>query len=130
PNVAAIDQPLRLQPSLELSDSAGRLGIGFSCAHEHADAPHPLTLLRACRERPRGCRAAEERDEGAAAPNQYMLGLNGLSGPIFNHAGHYVGAVGIGGSIQHIPASPPQEQITAVTNTAQRISRKLGWSGR
>jgi DNA-binding IclR family transcriptional regulator len=66
----------------------------------------------------------------ATAPNQYMLGLNGLSAPIFNHASHYVGAVGIGGSIQHIPASPPQEQITAVTNTAQRISRKLGWSGR
>lgn len=74
---------------------------------------------------------AQVRSRGwATAPNQYMLGLNGLSGPIFNHAGHYVGAVGIGGSIQHIPASPPQEQITAVTNTAQRISRKLGWSGR
>ena len=33
--------------------------------HEHADAPHPLALLRARRERP--CRrAAEKRDEGAA----------------------------------------------------------------
>jgi hypothetical protein len=35
--------------------------------HEHADAPHPLArLLRARRERPRGSRAAEERDELAA----------------------------------------------------------------
>ena len=31
----------------------------------HANRPHPLTLLRARRERPRGCRAAEERDERA-----------------------------------------------------------------
>ena len=33
---------------------------------EHADAPHPLALLRARRERPRCCRAAEQRDELAA----------------------------------------------------------------
>jgi hypothetical protein len=31
--------------------------------HEHADAPHALRLLRARRERPRRCRAAEQRDE-------------------------------------------------------------------
>src|SRR6516164_245749 len=30
---------------------------------QHADAPHALALLRARRERPRGCRAAEQRDE-------------------------------------------------------------------
>src|SRR5690349_10956827 len=32
-------------------------------AHQYAHAPHPLRLLRARRERPRGCRAAEKRDE-------------------------------------------------------------------
>src|SRR4030095_6311537 len=31
--------------------------------HEHADAPHPLALLRARRQRPRDRRAAEQRDE-------------------------------------------------------------------
>ena len=50
--------------------------------------------------------------------------------PIFNHAGAYVGAVAIGGSIQYLPAPPPQDQIRAVTQTAQRISRKLGWNAR
>jgi hypothetical protein len=30
---------------------------------EHADAPHPLALLRTRGERPRGRRAAEKRDE-------------------------------------------------------------------
>jgi DNA-binding IclR family transcriptional regulator len=74
---------------------------------------------------------AQVRSRGwATAPNEFMVGLNGVMAPIFNHAGDYAGAVGIGGSIQHIPASPPLEQIKAVTQTAQRISHKLGWSGR
>src|SRR5215468_9925134 len=40
------------------------LAIVVVAPHEHADAPHPATLLRASRQRP--CRrAAEERDEPA-----------------------------------------------------------------
>jgi len=36
--------------------------------HQHADAPHPLALLRARRERPSTCcRAAEQRDELASS---------------------------------------------------------------
>jgi DNA-binding IclR family transcriptional regulator len=66
----------------------------------------------------------------ATAPNQVLHGVNGLAAPVFNHAGGYVGAVAIAGSIQYIPASPPQDQISAVTQTAERISRKLGWTGR
>src|SRR5262249_37610251 len=42
-------------------------GLSFriirSKVHEHTDAPHPLSLLRVRRERPRGRRAAEQRDE-------------------------------------------------------------------
>ena len=37
-----------------------------SRAHEHADAPHAVGLLRARPQRPRGCRAAEKGDELAA----------------------------------------------------------------
>jgi hypothetical protein len=33
--------------------------IAYSQVHQHADAPHTLTPLRARRERPRGRRAAE-----------------------------------------------------------------------
>jgi hypothetical protein len=39
--------------------------------HEHADAVHPLALLRVRCERPRGCHAAEERDE--FAPLHYSI---------------------------------------------------------
>jgi hypothetical protein len=39
------------------------LGITFGVSHEHADAPHPLGLLRTRGERPCSRRAAEQRDE-------------------------------------------------------------------
>ena len=74
---------------------------------------------------------AQVRTRGwATAPNRVLQGVNGLAAPLFNHAGHYAGAVAIAGSIQYIPASPPPSQIKAVTHAAERISRKLGWKGR
>ena len=42
--------------------------------HEHADAPHALGLLRARRERPRGRRAAEQRDELAPLSFDHLVG--------------------------------------------------------
>ncbi len=74
---------------------------------------------------------AQVRARGwATAPNRVLEGVNGLAAPVFNHAGHYAGAVAIAGSIQYIPAPPAPDQILAVTQTAERISRKLGWIGR
>src|SRR5262249_21409903 len=46
-------------------DQGFLVGIAFGSAHEHTDPPHALGLLRVRRERPSGCRAAEQRDEGA-----------------------------------------------------------------
>ena len=54
-----------LQPLREHRDAGLPFRIVRGQRHEHADAPHPLALLRARRERPRR-RAAEERDELAA----------------------------------------------------------------
>jgi DNA-binding IclR family transcriptional regulator len=74
---------------------------------------------------------AQVRTRGwATAPNRVLQGVNGLAAPVFSHGGNYIGAVAIAGSIQYIPASPPQDQIKAVTQAAACISRKLGWSGR
>jgi DNA-binding IclR family transcriptional regulator len=66
----------------------------------------------------------------STAPNRVLQGVNGLASPIFDHAGRYAGAVAIAGSIQFIPASPPPAQIKAVTQTAERISIRLGWNRR
>src|SRR5262245_36397183 len=51
---------------MELCDAGLSFRIVRGGVHEHADAPHPLALLCAPRERPRRCRAAEKRDELAA----------------------------------------------------------------
>src|SRR5262249_59927473 len=40
------------------------LGVVGGTRHQHGDAPHPRSLLRPRRERPRR-RAAEQRDDGA-----------------------------------------------------------------
>jgi len=66
----------------------------------------------------------------ATAPNQVLAGVNGLAAPVFNHLGNYAGAIAIAGSIQHIPATPPQAQVSAVVEAAKRISRKLGWKAK
>ena len=60
----AADAPTQfLQPLQERCDAGLSLRIVRGLAHEHADAPHPLALLRTRRERPRGRRTAEQRDE-------------------------------------------------------------------
>jgi DNA-binding IclR family transcriptional regulator len=65
----------------------------------------------------------------AVAPNRVLQGVNGLAAPILDHRNAYAGAIAIAGSIQYIPATPPLEQVRAVTQAAERISRKLGWKG-
>src|SRR5262249_14387697 len=54
----------RRQPSLSFR-------VSWTPVHEHADASHSLALLRARRQRPRRCRAAEQRDE-LAPPHHSM----------------------------------------------------------
>src|SRR5262245_56258928 len=62
----AADRPAQLLQTLQERRAARlRHGIARRLAHEHADPPHALALLRARRERPHR-RAAEQRDETAA----------------------------------------------------------------
>ena len=56
-------QPNCCQPLQERPDAGLKFRIVRGCGQEHADAPHPLALLRARRQRPRRRRAAEQRDE-------------------------------------------------------------------
>src|SRR5262249_40110247 len=65
----SIDQVAAVAPAQLLEGLHQRREAGLSFrivrwqVHEHADAPHPLALLRPRREWPRGGRAAEQRDE-------------------------------------------------------------------
>src|SRR5262249_5343904 len=59
----AIDPTQFLQPAQERRDAGSAFRIVRGGAHQHADAPHFLALLRARPERPRCGRAAEQREE-------------------------------------------------------------------
>src|SRR5262245_32300531 len=63
--IAAVGPAQFRQPLDESGELSPPPRIALVRTQEHADAPHPLGLLRARRERPRG-RAAEKRDERAA----------------------------------------------------------------
>ena len=58
--VAALAPAQLLQGLCERRET--RMSLRIVPSTEHADAPHPLWLLRARSERPR-CRASEQRDE-------------------------------------------------------------------
>jgi hypothetical protein len=62
------DAPARfLQPLQECRETPLSFRIFCGEVHEHADPAHFLPLLRSHRNRPRHCRAAEQRDELAAS---------------------------------------------------------------
>src|SRR5262245_5799186 len=65
PHVTAVAPSQLLQPLLQGSDATLPLGVVLGEEGEHADPARLVRLLRARRERPRGC-AAEQRDELAA----------------------------------------------------------------
>src|SRR5262249_50825888 len=61
-DVVAVEPAQLREPLHECCHASLILGIVCGAGHQHTDAPHPLALLRACRERP-CCRAAEHTDE-------------------------------------------------------------------
>ena len=61
--IAAFAPAQLLQTSQKRRDFDACLRIALGNLNEHADAPHPLALLRPRREWPRDRRASEERDE-------------------------------------------------------------------
>jgi hypothetical protein len=62
-DVAPFNPAQALQALQQRRDIGLSLRIALGVSHEHADAPHPLGLLRPGRERPCGRRAAEKRNE-------------------------------------------------------------------
>jgi DNA-binding IclR family transcriptional regulator len=75
-----------------------------------------LADLQATRERS----YARERDEA-------VLGESSIAAPIFDHAGHVVGAIGVVGDTDRIlPRTPSKATIAAVAEAARGVSRELG----
>jgi hypothetical protein len=62
PEIASLAPSKHLERLPQRVKSSGNFGIILGQAHDDAEAPHLLALLRTRRQRPRG-RAADERDE-------------------------------------------------------------------
>jgi len=60
-------------------------------------------------------------------PEEAVVGVNAIAAPVFFHDATYAGAIAIVGSVQHIPANPPQSLIDQVVAAGQQASRNLGW---
>jgi IclR family KDG regulon transcriptional repressor len=62
----------------------------------------------------------------ADAAEQAESNMNAITAPIFSQSRQYEGSIGIFGSIDQLPPSPPVAYVRAVTAAAKRISRRLG----
>lgn len=60
------------------------------------------------------------------APNQSLLGLNALAAPIRDAHKQLVASIAIVDSIQRLQQKPEKEQVDAVIDAADSISRRLG----
>jgi DNA-binding IclR family transcriptional regulator len=52
--------------------------------------------------------------------------MNAITAPIVSRGDAYEGSIGIFGTIEQVPAEPPDHLIVAVKDAAKRISRRLG----
>ena len=79
-----------------------------------------LKQLRSELEAVRDDSFARERDEA-------VIGESSIAAPIFDHAGHAVGAVGVVGDTERLlPRGPAKGLTAAVTEAARGVSRELG----
>ena len=62
----------------------------------------------------------------ASAPEETLLGINAIAGPILDEHDTIVGSVAVVGSIQFLPATPGEAIITALKDCSEQISRRLG----
>ena len=71
---------------------------------------------------------AEIRERGVARErDEAVLGEASLAAPIFDHAGHAVGAIAVVGATEDLlPRAPARELVGAVTDAARGVSRELG----
>lgn len=70
---------------------------------------------------------AEARERGwATAPEQTLVGVNALAAPIFGANRELIATITVAGSLQHVPARPPEALLASVMQAARRISENLG----
>lgn len=63
----------------------------------------------------------------SAAPEETLLGINGVAAPVFHEHNNCVAALAIIGSIQFLPKTPKAADVAPLRAASERISRKLGY---
>src|SRR5262249_40428948 len=71
PEITVFPPPQLLEPIPECRNPNLPSRIALQKVHKHADSPNAPALLRACSERPRNGRAAQQRDE--LAPSDHSI---------------------------------------------------------
>lgn len=66
------------------------------------------------------------KDGYASAPEEVLLGINAVAGPIFNGDDAIIGSVALVGSIQFLPATPDESTVAALADCCDQISRRAG----
>lgn len=74
--------------------------------------------------------AAIAKNGFAVAPNETVVGLNGIAAPIFDDTGTCIASVAMIGSIQFIPEKPEAKLVREIKSCAAEISRHLGYKPR
>src|SRR5262249_46175291 len=112
--------------------------IIFGVADEHSDAANLCRLLRTCRERPRSCRAAEQRDELAPFHQQFLPCFpnerNSMPRaaampdfrPLYVRFGSGADKGTLRGYVRFTPVSHPQRSPVARKHTCPCFSRFSG----
>jgi DNA-binding IclR family transcriptional regulator len=112
------------------ANAGGKLVLAFGAPEVEAQFEH-LTLERYTDHTivDRATLRAEierVRQQGwANAPEEFVIGVNALSAPIFDKQRKLVGTLGLVNSIQFLGRRPTTEQVESVTAAAAEITRHL-----
>jgi DNA-binding IclR family transcriptional regulator len=130
-------QILEVGAQLPVHASAlGKAILAFTPAAVDDLTAEPLPKLtgRTLGERELRAEFATIRERGVARErDEAVLGESSVAGPIFDHLGHAVGAIGVVGDTERlIPRTVAKGLAPAVTEAARGVSRELGarsWPG-
>jgi DNA-binding IclR family transcriptional regulator len=141
PTVIVVHHVFRPDATLQILEVGAQLPVHASAlgkamlAYAPGDAvddltaePLPKLTGRTLTEGPLRGELAQVRERGFARErDEAVLGESSIAAPIFDHAGHAVGAIGVVGDTDRIlPRAPAKGVPAAVVEAARAVTRELG----
>lgn len=132
PSTHSIEIGVRAGSQLSLHASAqGKVFLAFGDEGQRRAICHlPMPQITRCTIQDRDQLRAEiarTREVGyATAPEESLLGVNAIAGPIFNYDHRLIASVGLIGSIQHIENPPKPKIANALMDLTRKLSKAFG----